>query len=158
MIFWKSSKGGPGGGSFSIQNLCRRFWELSTGLFEHEIDAKNTRRQKEICSNVHRNILNPCSFERKTANILEYKLRYFFSNRCHDKDRKKSVITGPLPAKLQKTHLYTSFYATLVCCKVHACTTQGLHQVACFELEEQKAAQIELDQRRPIRRLPSMTK
>ena len=27
-------------GSFLIQNLYCRFWELKTGLFDHKIDAK----------------------------------------------------------------------------------------------------------------------
>ena len=37
-FFGKTPKGG--GGHFQSKNLCCRFWELLTGLFEHEVDTK----------------------------------------------------------------------------------------------------------------------
>ena len=42
MNFWKSAKEGEegGGAHFQSKNLNCRFWELETGLFEHEIDTK----------------------------------------------------------------------------------------------------------------------
>ena len=39
MNFWKSAKGG---GHFQSKNLSCRFWELKTGLFEHEIDKEKS--------------------------------------------------------------------------------------------------------------------
>ena len=41
MNFWKSAKGK--GGHFQSKNVYCRFWELQTGLFDHEIDIKNNK-------------------------------------------------------------------------------------------------------------------
>ena len=37
---WIFGKVPKGGSNFQSKNLCCRFWELETGLFEHEIDTK----------------------------------------------------------------------------------------------------------------------
>ena len=47
--FLEKFQRGERGGHFRSKNLCCRFWELQTGLFEHEIDKKRVISGFRVC-------------------------------------------------------------------------------------------------------------